>query len=613
MLTSETTRAYWPASAPRMMVLACGTLLVATLPWTIASAYWVGQLSEVAFLALLVCSLNLSVGYAGQLAFGQVAVAAVAAYVVAYTSMNFSSSVFVTMPAGVAAALVTAAVIGAPTMRLSAWTLAVVTLFAVIVLPNVVELFPSFTGGKIGLIGIPEPTLFGIVLNSQWIYFLAVICLCAWTGAMYNFLRSRHGAALKTLRQSELLTSAVGISNFRLKLLVQLLAAVPAGIAGAVFIYKSQFISASPFSFSLVIQVVAASLLGGQTHIWGPVVGATILQLGPLQAAEFKDASLLAFGVLLVIVGLALPDGLTGLAERWLRKAMPQRNRTLGSAPVECAPVLASSAPTFRGALLEVRGARRSFGGIRAVDDISIVAQPGRVTALIGANGSGKTTLLNMVSGFVSIEAGGIFLDGKRIDGHTQAEIARMGIRRTFQTPIIPLSMTTEDVVGIARSQVERAGITGAIFRTPGHRRVEAADRLAARSALAACDLIDHAPREASSLPLGLRRLIEVARAIAAAPGVVLLDEPAAGLEEREIDDLIKVVRSVRDAGMTVVLVEHNFGVISAVADVVYVLSQGKVIAEGSAEEIAAQPQVIELYFGGRANLRPSARAADAK
>jgi len=602
----------------RIIITAIAVLFVAALPWILASPHWIGQFSEMAFIAFLIGSINLSRGYAGQLSLGQAAICAVAAYTVAFFSIHVSSSVFVTMPAGVIAALLVGAIIGIPALRLNSWTLASATFFAVIVLPNVVNLTPAITGGINGLSGIPAPSLFGWSLDQNWIFFLTIVLFALWTWGITNFVHSRHGDALKTMRKSELLTRSIGISNFQLKLMVYLLASIPIGIAGALFIYRFQFVSASPFSFPLVVGVMAGSQLGGAMSPWGALVGAVILQLGPAQSSEFRQASLLIYGILMLVVGLALPNGLTGVAENWYRKVRAHKNvDTVNDVPQTTptriplpndAAVGAYVAELFatrgrKGEKLEVRGVSKAFGGVRALDDVSLDAEPGRITGLIGANGSGKTTLLNIISGYLIAEDGKVSLGGEPLKGKSPTVLARAGVRRTFQTPIIPETMTTTEAVAIARYELEPLGIIPAVLQSAKFRQVAAADREAALEALGACDLDAYADREASSLPLGLRRLVEVARVIAGAPRIVLLDEPAAGLEEREIADLLNVVRALRNAGMTVILIEHNFNVIRAVADVVYVLDRGRLIAQGEVDQIATDPAVIESYFGGHAPI----------
>lgn len=253
------------------------------------------------------------------------------------------------------------------------------------------------------------------------------------------------------------------------------------------------------------------------------------------------------------------------------------------------------------GVRLAVEHVSKSFGGVRALNDVCLIAEPGKVTALIGANGSGKTTLLNTISGFLAPESGVITLSGERIERRSATHLARIGIRRTFQTPIIPESTPTEDAVAVARYEVDRVGVLAAIVRAPSFWKVARSDRWRARGALQLCDLIEHADHTAASLPLGLRRLVEVARVVVSSPRVVLLDEPAAGLEAAELADLERVIRILRDHGLTIILVEHNFDFIRSLADTAYVLDRGTVICSGDIGSVAQDPVVVERYFGGRA------------
>jgi branched-chain amino acid transport system permease protein len=611
----------------RWAVMLAGVVVVATLPWTIATPYWVGQIYALFLLALLASSLTLSLGYAGELAVGQVALYAAGGYTAAYVGVHLSSEVPVTMLAAIAAALAAGLLVAAPSLRLAGWTLAVVTFFAIIVLPNLVQSLPSITGGVNGLAGLAQATIFGSVLQRSTLYVLAVVCVAVWTLAFRNFVTSRHGGALKTLRQSPQLATAMGISTFRLKLLVHLLAAVPAGIAGALFVYWYQFIDVSTFSFSLVIVVLAASLLGGSQSVAGPLLGAAILQLGPLQSTDFSNYSLLVYGCLLVIIGIALPGGLMAvlvagrrriaavIARSWPSPAGAALSKTTLIPPAADGQPQAtvsdrSSYPTpvlalkGSGARLEVRQVSKAFGGVGALSEVDLVAEPGKVTALIGANGSGKTTLLNVISGFLAPDSGTVSLEGRHIERRSPSALAAAGIRRTFQTPIIPESMTAEEVVAVARYSADRLGVLPALLRLSAFWRITASDRAVARGALEFCELLDHAATTASSLPLGLRRLVEVARAIAGSPRVMLLDEPAAGLESNEIADLARVVADLRQAGLTILLVEHNFDFIRSLADEVYVLDRGFLLARGSVAQIECNPAVIERYFGGRKPTR---------
>jgi len=256
------------------------------------------------------------------------------------------------------------------------------------------------------------------------------------------------------------------------------------------------------------------------------------------------------------------------------------------------------SIPKIEGAMLQAKGVVKRFGGLTALNKVNFAARPGNVTALIGPNGSGKTTLLNMISGFYRTDAGEITLDGNEIQGMSSHAVARAGIARTFQTPNIPENITVLEAVEAGRYAHERARVLSAILRTPRFRRVRREDRIEAERVLKLVGLSEQMHADADSLPLGQRRLLEVARTLISNPKVLLLDEVASGLDEDELEVLAELIVRLRDAGLTVVLVEHNFPLVLKLADEIVVLATGEVIAQGPPEEIEDNQRVKEEYLG---------------
>ncbi|WP_395109069.1 ABC transporter ATP-binding protein [Actinomadura sp. SCN-SB] len=317
-----------------------------------------------------------------------------------------------------------------------------------------------------------------------------------------------------------------------------------------------------------------------------------------MRAAGFAEYALVVFGAFLVIGGVFLRGGIAGLTHRGLdrlraRLVPPEPPRRTSTAEVTIDPIA--------GKALEVSGVVKEFGGVRAVSEVSLTAAPGKVTGLIGGNGSGKTTLLNIVSGFYRADHGTVALDGRPIGDRAPHLVARQGVARTFQTPMIPRSLTTLDVLATARYASHYTGILSAVLRLPRYRRQRALDREKALNVLRVLG-IEHLGRvPAESLPLGSRRMVEVARALVAEPAVLLLDEPASGLDEGEVADLGRLVRRVADLGTTVLLVEHNFALICGVSDVVHVLESGRLIASGAPAEIQRHPDVVRSYLGEEA------------
>jgi branched-chain amino acid transport system permease protein len=610
------------AKAAAMLAL---VILVALVPWIGGSDYLTGQISFIALYALLMSSMNLSNGFAGELALGQPALYAAGAYVSCWAAINWNSDILVTIPVGIGAAVVLGLISAGPALRLGHWALAVVSLFFIVIVPDVVNLLPNETGGVNGLAGVPQPTLFGSTLQPDAVYLVTVLATVAWFLLMRNLVLSRHGLAFKAMRQSSELAASVGISVYRLKLAVYLVSSIPVGLAGALYGYQLQYVSVDTFSFSLAVIILVGSMLGGIQSIYGPILGAAVLQYGVLNSGSFNNGALLAYGLLLVFVGLVFPGGAASLVRRYLPRLMGRFRPNRGIQEVthqayahetdvqrdhadvavggSAAP---ATPPVTDGPALEISSVSKSFGGARVLRDVALRAESGKITALIGANGSGKTTLLNVISGYIRPDAGRVVFGGHDIAGLPANRIARLGIRRTFQTPIIPDSMTAIEAVANSRYAADRVSMAAAVLRTPRSRRVHRDDILRAEMALRACGLPANTTEFASAMPLGSRRLIEVARVLAAQATVVLLDEPAAGLESHEMEDLMTVIRSIRDRGIAVVLIEHNFNLIRRLADHVVVLDQGSVVATGSPDEIASDTLVLERYFGGFAPVIPA-------
>jgi branched-chain amino acid transport system permease protein len=572
-------------------------VLLLVAPWLGLGIYWNQEIVLTVALALMVSGLNLSLGYAGELALGQVFVYAVGAYVSGNIALHVSSDLFLSLLVAIAAALVIGVVSGIPGLRLGGWALAMTSFFLVLLIPDLVNIFSNWTGGTIGLIGIPPLTFFGHPLDSNQYYAFAVVAGFAWFAVFRNLVISRHGPALLVLRQSPVLASSLGIPVRQLKLKAYALGAVPCGIAGVLFANLNHFISPSnpgPFTITTTFAVLAASVLGGPTSVYGALVGAAILQLGPLRVSSFQQYSDAVDGAFLVVFGVLLSGGLAGICRGWLARRRPGAKEAAAVA----VPGRRSLRAALAGATLEVDSVSKRFGGNTALSDVSLRAEPGRVTALIGPNGSGKTTLLNMICGFYSLDGGRISVGGTTINGRRPHRVAQAGVVRTFQTPLIPKGLTVAETVATGRYATAYSAMPVAVLRLPAHWRGLRADARAVADALAVVGIAHLADEDAESQPLGIRRLIEVARVVVADPRVVLFDEIASGLDDDEVADLSAVMREMAAAGTTVVLVEHNFGLVLEVADEIYVLANGAVVASGPPVEIASHPAVLREYLG---------------
>jgi branched-chain amino acid transport system permease protein len=613
-----------------------GMALLAFLPWLGVNALWLQLTELILFFAMLTSGLNLTFGFAGELSFSQPALYALGAYLAGYMAVNGYNDVVLTVVSGAVAAGLAGLVIGIPALRLSGWSMAMVSFFLILALPDIINVLQAQTGGTSGLGGIPQPEVFGTALGARGYFVTCVLVAALVLLLTRNVVRSRHGTAFLVLRESPVLAQSLGINIYWLKVRAYILGSVAAGAAGALFAYLYGYVSPASFDFDTAVALIAASVIGGSRSVYGCLIGAALVEVGPFESSSFQNYSLVVYGLLLVAAGVLLPNGLPALAARVWRSApvqsrLPLRWRSLpAGAPADgsgAAAMIEPQAPAEKRPMAELgptrwakraadapEGQRRrgvtvvdlhkNFGGVTALDGVSLEARPGQITALIGPNGSGKTTLLNVIAGVYPPSGGQVLLDDVPIGGRAPSRALSAGIARTFQTPSIPGGLTVLEAVKAARYRIQYVGLASAMLHLPRYRRVCRADEEIARGALEAAGLSHVSGVAASTLPLGTRRLVEVARALAAQPEVLLLDEPASGLGEDDIGRLARVLRDFREAGGVVILVEHNFGFVSEVADHIHVLELGRLLASGSPQSIREHPEVVRSYLGAELDVR---------
>lgn len=584
-------------------------VIVLALPFLGASPSTLRTIVSISLLTMLVLGLNLTFGFAGELALGQAAIYGAGAYAAGWFAVQ-GLDLPLTLVIAVIAAAVVGLITGAPGVRLGSWALAMVTFFLVIIFPDVISLIPG-TGGAMGLLGIPLPTIFGQELDSTGFYLLVVILAIATVVLGRNLVMSRHGAAFKVMRESPTLARSLGISLPRLKLSAYLIGALPAGAAGALFAYNDGFVSPDSFSFHLAVSILAASVIGGSASIYGAIVGAAVLTIGPLQVSGFQDWSTILFGVLLLVAGLFFTGGLAGAVNKLIWQRFVRHDVLLPDVQAILANPDAGPSLQLEGRPVTVDAIVKDFGGNRALKGVSIETRPGTLTALIGPNGSGKTTLLNIISGFYRPTSGRVLIDGDDVTGLGATAVARRGVSRTFQTPMIPKGMRAAEVVASARYTRVRSSALANMVRWPSAVKANREDREQALRIMNLMGIAHLADRESSSLPLGTRRLLEVARALASSPALVLLDEPASGLDEAEVTALGDVLMTLAAQGANILIVEHNFEMITRIADTVHVLHLGEIIASGDPHAVRNDPVVVESYLGKKARAELELRLAN--
>ncbi|KQT19895.1 ABC transporter [Methylobacterium sp. Leaf399] len=565
--------------SPLAMPLAIAGLTLAGLALVlVSSGYAHFVIALVALTAIAGTGLNVLLGLTGLMSFGHAGFYAIGAYASAILTLA-GVSFWLALPA---AALIGAGIGGLlaiPAMRVKGPYLAMVTIaFGFIVEHGLIE-GGALTGGQNGLVVIGGPTLFGHAFLERE---LALLSVLGAGGALYGFHRlalSRLGRAMRAVRDADVAAASLGFDPVRVKTLAFAISAALTALAGAVLPPLMLFIAPSSFPFSQSILFVLSVVVGGAGTVLGPLVGALVTVLLPELLAGLAEYRLLFFGLATLVVLWLVPSGLIGTLARLLPKPAPE--------PPRPSPDVTRLLYRRGGEPLAIEGIGIAFGGIRAAEGVSVTAAPGAVTSLIGPNGAGKTTVLNMVSGFYRPDAGAIRLAGADLAGAPAHAIARAGIARTYQTTRLFGSLSVLDNVVLALDP-------GRLWRWP-----RAGD---ARDAAALLDFAGYEgrlDRPAGELPHVDRRLVEIARALAGRPRVLLLDEPAAGLTRADTDALGGLLRRIAGCGIAVVLVEHDMPLVMSVSDHVLVMDAGQPIAAGTPAAVRTDPAVLRAYLGG--------------
>ncbi|MEH2479754.1 branched-chain amino acid transport system ATP-binding protein [Nitrobacteraceae bacterium AZCC 2146] len=572
-----------------ILVLTCIALLYAAK----AEGYVPFVLAMVALTAIVGVGLNVLVGLTGQISLGHVGFYAIGAYTVAILTLK-GISFWIALPlAGIIAGAI-GLLLSLPALRVSGPYLAMVTIaFAFIVQHLSIE-WRGVTGGSNGLMGLPSPTLGGVMFTEREIALLAISIAGASTYLFYRLVGSAWGKAMVAVRDAEIAARSIGLNPVSVKAAAFMLSAVFAGLAGGIFASLLAFVSPDSFPFSQSILFLFACIVGGAGWVLGPAVGAVITVVLPELLSHLAEYRLLFFGALLLVVLWLAPEGILGTIARLFRRIDP---RAAVAGDVDVAAFLTSGNDR---AALEVSDIGITFGGIKAASNVSFVARQGKVTSVIGPNGAGKTTVLNMIGGFYKPGTGSIRLGGEELAGAPAWKVARAGIGRTYQTTKLFETMSVLDNVLIAM----RRGRLGSMLSAAATNSDEdAAEALIAfvgyKGALAAT---------AGDLPHVDRRLVEIARALAMRPRVLLLDEPAAGLMSADKEALSGLLRRIADVGIAVILVEHDMRLVMGISDHIVVLDAGRPIAAGSPNDIRHDPKVLAAYLGG-AEMRARARA----
>ncbi|MGV8934387.1 MAG: ABC transporter permease subunit [Gallionellaceae bacterium] len=619
--------------------------ILATIPLTVDNSYALGLLTLLAIYGILLIGLDVTVGYLGQINLAHAAFLGLGAYAAGLSVSLLGFGMLAALAVSMLIGLILGGLLAFPALRLEGPQFALATLSFSALSVIVLNEWEGLTQGAQGL-SIDRPHFLGMSLDAQGFYWLCLLMLILVWIAMRNLLSSQWGRAFEALRDSPIATDAMGVGTYRHKVAGFAFGSSLGGLAGGLYAFNFQYLQPQGFTYDLMVILLLGVVLGGRKSLWGAFFGATLIVLLPnllsnwmlfeiISALGFtaalvaaivgwkKNASVtfqaaapvIAMGMLVVggfmvdnteswrkaifalmlfAVVVGLPDGIMGFAARYLTRLFNIDPPALPKASALDA-VLPLQFPNEK-PLLVLKNLKRYFGGVKAVDDLSMSVLSGQIHGLIGPNGSGKSTAVNVISGLYAPTSGDILLQGKSLPQGSLFKVARTGVARTFQNLQLFAELSALENVMLALKGVYRTPLPLVLL---GFARAE--EKRAQANALALLELVGlqkQARMRAKDLTYGSQRFLEIARALARKPKLLILDEPAAGLAHPDVNNLVDIINRVNQRGMTIILIEHHMDVVSSLCHRVTVLDGGQKIAEGTTEEIKRDPLVIKAYLG---------------
>jgi branched-chain amino acid transport system permease protein len=594
------------AALPAVLLPAVLLLAAASLPLYFSTGFELTRYQLLLSYITVAIALNFAFGFAGELSLSQPVLIAVGAYTAGLLSVRYNLQFWQTLVPGVVASVLASLLIALPSLRVRGWYFAIISFFAIVVMPDVIVHFAPITGGDTGLLGI-SPMQVGTFVFPPWTAYEVVLATTALTWlAVRNLVNSGWGVVVRTMRDHPPAARVSGVNLTLTRAWVHALIGVPCGLVGVEYAHTQLFLSPSNFAFSMILVLIGGVFLGGAGRLWGPVLGIVVFEGISLYIGPFSQYNQLFLGAGVLVAALGFKGGIVATAERWYAYLRRERRRETAGPRED--DVRFESAATRLGALgkggvwLSVADISKRFGGNQALRRVSLEVRGGEVVALIGPNGSGKTTLINLINGFVRGDAGTITLNGANYAQLSPERTARLGLGRTFQVPRLVDDLTVAQNVQLGLLGLGRQRVLSALVGWPSRRRRDRAEldrsREVCRFLGLPAEVID---AKASALPLGLKRIVEIGRAVVAGASVICLDEPAAGLNDAERARLREVLRALVEGGRAVLLVEHNTRFVLDVCDRIILLRDGVVVGEGDGGRGGAMDEALRDYVAAYA------------